>query len=244
MEKYPVEKLKRNNTAIKNSLKVVKDKTLTTRNLHMLVPEFYVDKELMNFEDGVNCICIFILVDDNYNYGLFIAPVFQRFTPYLTSKVNIDGEVYYRLDFGKDSILLDSNTTVQSKMFLFNLFETFFLLGKIPFFIDYIGLSNLLSETEKYCGSNIGSDIVAMDLITATITRVKNNETVYYKHVVNKPEDLNKFSPSFKGLKDINFSLDNTGARLVGGYLEQNMINAVIDQNNKNITPIENIIKG
>lgn len=241
MEQLQINSLKKNKQAIKECFQVVKDKTLTNRDLYVLIPELYLDKNLAKIDTEVETVCIFAIVDDRNNYGVTVAPIKQKFLPDRISKVNINDVIYRKFEFSKGSVFFGDNKATMTQSFLYDLFETFFLLGKIPWYIGYEELSDLLLETKKYNGSSIGNDPMIVQLLTSIITRVKGDESEYLRHVLRTKADLNKYKITYKGLNDVYYSLDSTSSKIIGGYLEDGMINAIMDPS-KNITPIEKIL--
>lgn len=241
MEQLNLNNLKKNKETIKQSFQLVKDKTFTNRNLSVLFPELFLSKNLAVIDSFVETVCIFVILDENNNYAVTVAPVKQKFFPDRISKININDQVYVKMDFLKGSAFFTNNNAIMTQSFLYDLFETFFLLGKIPWYIGYEELSDLLIDTKKYNGSSIGNDPMIVQLLTSVITRVKGDENEYYRHVVKSKNDLNKYKTTYKGLNDVYYSLDSTSSKIIGGYLEDGIINAIMDPS-KNITPIEKIL--
>lgn len=236
------ENLVKNTEKIKSKLKVVKDKTLTTDKISVLFPELYINKDLAKIDSYVESLCVLLLMDEYNNYAPVMASVKVIFYPDRINKVMLDNEVYFKLEFEKGTPLFTNNYAICTMNFIYNLFDLFYLLGKVPWFVTYEMLSGLLNKTSKYNGNNIGNDSLILELLTAIITRVKNEEDVYYKNKINTRSDLNKFVPEYKGLNDVYFSLSTTSSKMIGGYLEDGIINAIINPS-EDLTPIEKILK-
>lgn len=241
METLDISKLTKNENIIKQKFKVVKDMTLTTDDLSIVFPVDYTNRYLAALDEYVEVVCIFAILDNKGNYASTLAPIKQRFYPSNIEVVNIEGVKYYKLDFSKNGVFFNSNKGIQTMNFVYDLFNMFILLGKVPWYVDYISLSNLIAESSKYNGNNIGNDVFIMELIASIITKYKDNPDISYRHVVNTLKDIKDKQVTYKGLDNHIFNVETTSSRLIGGHLEDNLIAGIIDPTTNN-TKIENIL--
>lgn len=121
--------------------------------------------------------------------------------------------------------------------FLYDLFDEFFIKGNIPWFLDYDDVNDLLLETKKYAGSNIGKNPLAFEILTSIIARDPNDKKQFFRKL-----DNTKKKPTYVGLNNIYYSYTTTGARLVGGYYGPGVTAAVVDKEEE-ASYIEKILK-
>lgn len=230
MEVIDIDKLKRTKDGLLDAFKVVGNSTIVTRDISILFPELYLNKGLGVIETQVEVVCIFAIYDEDRNlYSTTIAPIKQKFSPYKLTEVNIKNNVYIRLHFNKGDVFMASNDAIVTESFMFNIFETFYLLGKVPWFLNYEDLSGVFKEADKYAGSKVGNAPLALELITSMVSRDPNDPKRLLKDVINTHDDIFKITPTFVGLKDSFMSYDSTAAKLIGGYLENGFTGAVCD---------------
>lgn len=232
MEQINSSTLKRDNKAIKTLFTKKGRSTICNRECYVLLPNNLVKKGLAEITNPVKSVCILAIVEGN-KYGTIAIPIKQNFAPHKIEKVLVDNEPYYKLNFTKGDFFFVENTAICDQAFYFELFDLLYLLGKVPFYLNYSDMANLFLEAKKYGNSKIGDNRIAWDIIAGMLARDPNNPKVFYKDFLHKDPNNIKIDPVFKGFKDVYYSYDNTSSKLIGGYLEDGMIGAVIDQETK-----------
>lgn len=221
--KIEVNKLKKNPEAFKNIFKVTEANTLVTQDIYLMFPLHFIKKGLAYINsDGLRIVGIYALLDMDDNYCIVKDPIFQELQPSNISYCEVNGEEYVIAFFNKDTIFMLNNNLVVSDSFLYDLFDEFFTNGKIPWYINYEELANLFSDSKQYTNTNIGSDPIIFEVLTSTIARTKKDKTIYYRKSLNS-------ELSYIGLNDIRYGYNNTGARLIGGYFKEGIINSIVD---------------
>lgn len=235
MEDIDITKLKHNPTLIKNKLKIIKDKVIVSDDLIVLFPEHFIKRELAIIGSTVKLVSIYCIIDSSYNFAVVASPIYQELSPERITESSISGSLYTILKFSKDSLFLISDYLVISDNFLYDIFDEFFIKGNIPFYMDYEKISNLFLESKKYANSNIGTNSIIFEIITSIISRNALDKTIYWRHSLNKGSKENM---EYIGLSNIYYAFDNTGAKIIGSYFEQGLINALM---NKEKTPTETV---
>lgn len=232
MEQINSSSLKRDNNYVKTLFLKKGNATICKRDCYVLLPDTLVNKGLAEIENPVKSVCILAIVEGN-KYATMAIPVKQSFSPHKIEKVLVDGDLHYKLYFTDGDFFFIDNSAICDQSYYFEIFELFYLLGKVPFYLNYSDVSNLFLEAKRYGNSKIGDNRIAWDIIAGLLARDPNNPKVFYKDFLHKDPANIKVDPVFKGFKDVYFSYDNTSSKLIGGYLEDGIIGAVIDPETK-----------
>ena len=229
MDKFFLNDMKRTNGLFKSYLRESGNRTFAEKDFSILFPSFFVNRNLARIENKVEVILIAMFLDPKTNqYSTISLPVKQFFVPDSVYQVQLNGIDHYKMDFKAGEIVTPNNECVQSSDFIFDIFELFFLLGKIPVYLSYTECGDLLSQAKKYAGSGAGDNVIAMHIITAVISRVLGDEGKLFKEVVKTKEDLLKYDIVYKGLKDPFYGVDSTANAIIGGHLTDNIIGSVM----------------
>lgn len=243
MEKYFLKDLKRVKGLFKTYLREEKNKTFAEKDFSILFPSFYINRNLAKIESKVELLLIAMLLDPKTNqFSTITLPVKQSFLPDSIYQIQFNNVDYYKMDFKAGDCIIPNNNCVQSSDFIFDVFETFYILGKIPEFLDYEECGDLLSETGKYAGSKTGENVIAIHIITAVISRVLGNEEHLLKEMIKTRDDLKKLPIAYKGLKDPFYGIDSTANAIIGGHLTDNIIGSVMSPE-KEANKIATILK-
>lgn len=227
MEQIDITKLKRNASILKKKLIVNSKITMCNDDLYILFPDKFLNKKLAFIGRTVKVIGILAIVDSKGNYSTVNAPVFLEFSPYGIEDVTINGKIYKKLMFYKDSVVIPNNDHLVTDSFMYDVFEEFFIQGSVPWYINYEDMGDLLLRAKEYASSKLGDDPTTIEIITSIIARYRDDKKIYFREIIGKPNMSEALT--FIGLNDIYFSFNNTGARLIGGYFGSGIVNSMVD---------------
>jgi len=230
MDVIDVSKLKRDPSVIKSYFKVTNDITIVNSNIRVVFPERFVTKELASMGATVRLPAIYAIIDEDDNYAITLSPIIQELSPYVINNISVGDVVYKELLFNKGDVFIINNNLIMQDNFMYDLFDEFYIKGNIPWYLNYDDVSNIFLETKKYANSNIGNNPLTFEILTAITTRDINNKTVFYRTALN---NKNKTYPYYIGLNNIQYSFDNTGAKIIGGYMGAGLTNAIISPETK-----------
>lgn len=221
---FEIKGLKRKPEVFKTIFKVKDNSTLTTAKLYVMFPERYIKIGLAEISvDFVKTVGIYAILDEKGNYTVVNTPIFHELLPSSTDTVTVDDVSYVICTFDKDSIFLSSNDLIVMDSFVYDLFNEFYLHGNVPWFFDYEDLPNVFRTSKQYNNIPIGNDIVTWEVLSSVVTRYSSDKTKYHRQVLDKPYE-------FIGLNDIRYGYDNTGARIIGGYMKEGLTTSIIDK--------------
>jgi len=227
-------KLKHNPEAISKLFKITGDTTFCTDDLYVVFPERYVNKKLAVMGATVKLLSIYAVIDKDYNYAVVIAPIYTFIQPTNVTAVVVKGVVNKVLEFDKGSIFCADNNLVRDDSFMYDLFIEFFDQGKVPWYISYEKLAELLAESSKYAGSGIGNDPLAFEIMSAIIARDSKDKLNFYRHKIKSLDD--KAPVEYVGLNNVVYAYDNTLSKVMGGYMETGITTAVVNKEDRSNT--------
>jgi hypothetical protein len=233
MDKLSVHSLKRNPELVKSFFKNVGETVVTTKTIRVLFPERYMNRELVFMGNTIRLLSIYAVLDDENNYAIVCAPIFQELSPNNVTDLLVDDNVYKVLHFDANDVFMPTRVLVKQDSFIYDIFDEFFIKGNIPWFLSYEDVSNLLVESKKYADSNVGNNPLTMEIITSIIARHKDDKTIRIRETIETNLDKAKADPVYIGLNNIYYAFDNTGARIIGGYYGYGVTNAIMDPETK-----------
>lgn len=219
---YDINKYNRNPDIIKKQLKSMDNKTICESDLFVLFPNRFFKKNMASIKQFVNLAGYFVIMDKKYNYSIVNSPIILQLAPSeINSNINIDGVMYTELIFKKGDKLFTANEVVENKDLLYLILDEFFIKGNVPWYMNYEDLTNVISSSKKYCGSNIGTDTIVLEMLASILARDRKDKNKQYKDTLKDTKNLDKNRPSYIGLNNIYHSFDDTGSRLLGSYFNK-----------------------
>jgi len=204
------------------------DSVVANDKLYILFPERYIKKSLATMGATAELLSMFAVVDEAFNYGVIVAPIMMTISPDNVTDVMVDGVINKVLVINKGSVFITNRKLLRIDTFMYNLFDEFFLQGNVPWYITYDKLSDIFIEAKKYADSNVGNDVLAIEIVSSIISRNAKNKTMSYRHTITK--GINKTPPVYVGLNNVYYSYDNTLSKVMGGYFQQGVTTAIVNR--------------
>lgn len=221
---FDINGLKRKPSSFQSTFKEKDNSTITTEKIYVLFPERYINRELASIAvNFVKVLGIYAIVNDRKEYTVVNTPIYHELLPQSTEVVDIDGKNYVMCGFDKGCVFLSSNDLIIMDSFVYELFAEFFLQGNIPWYLDYMDIVNIFRQSKQFTNTSLGDDLVTWETLTSLIARYSSDKTKYHRQTLDKPY-------SYVGLNDIRYGYDNTGARIIGGYMKEGIVTAIIDK--------------
>jgi len=218
-------KLKRNKSFIEANLEVKEGKVYTKEKLIIEFPKWYEKKGLLVIDDVSYLYGIFALIIDN-KYSVSIIPTLLPTTPIAVTEVVKDEIEYIQYHYGKGDVIIENTTVVKKEILSFNLFESFFLQARVPWFIEYEDLIRILDNLQKYAKSNLGNNYISTELVVSFITRNKEDKRVFYRQKQDEPYE-------YIDLMNVYYSAISTISKLAGNYFTESLVSALVQHEDK-----------
>jgi len=242
MEKLDIKNLKRNPSKIKNSLKTTGDMVIAKKNLSIIFPQKFVDKELTILDNICEILGIIIIMDEDLNYSVMTVPGKLSTEPNEIETVEIGDELFVKLIIEEGNAIFTSNKIVKNTDLIYQIFELLMLQGKVPFYLNYIDLYKVFSNIPKYTGSDVGIDTLGFEVLIAISARNPNNLDMQFRKYIKDNKDMVETTPAWVGLKNIYYSYNSTLSKIAGSYFKKGLIAAIVKPEDKSTT-LENILR-
>lgn len=233
--------LKKDQNNASKHLKVVSNSMIVTKDMYILFPARFEDKNLAYFNETISVVGFVAIVIDNV-YTTMKIPTYINVNPSKVSKVKIEEVEYYKLDFDANNVFIDNINLVKSDGHIYFIFEEFFIRGNIPFYFDYSDPTKVFDKVKKYCGSSIGKNPAALELFTAIIARYSKNRSISYRHALNKNPNM-KENPVYTGLLNVFHTFNNNLSKIGGSYLSDGIPSAIDNNDSTNVSSLEKIYR-
>ena len=226
--------LKRDKDYVRSTITKKDDGYYTTKKTIIEFPKWYETKGLYEISDNTFVYGIFaMIVDDKYSVARI--PTVINTTPLMVKEVERDGEVYIQLIYGPGDRIINGEKVLMQPFLSYEYFNGFYMLAKVPWFIDYEDLVFTMDNTTKYAGNNLGSNTVGNEVLATFISRQQENKHAFFR---TDP----KGKPYFVGLMDVRFSALSTINKQAGNYPEESLVSALINKEKKPTT-LENHVR-
>jgi len=242
MDKLNISGLKRNPDIIKKCFKKVGKSLVVTKSIRVIFPDRYNNIDLALIGKTTRVVAIYAILDDEGNYAISNLPIFIELTPSNISDIDIDGNINKVLHFEAGEMYTPSSALVIDNRFLYDLFNEFYINGRIPWFMDYSDAISIFEKTKKYANSDLGENPITMEILSSIIARPKGNLNIFYRQKIKSIKDIVANKPEYIGLMNIFYTFDNTVSKLVGSYYSKGVSSAIVNKETST-TKIEEILR-
>lgn len=216
-------------------------KVVAGKDIVIVIPSRYENKDLLTLGTIVTTLAIFIIVDmDAKKYSVHNVPVLMKLLPNLVDNGFIDDSPSKFLYFEKDEIVVPSTTIPMASHYLFDLVEEFVLNGNVPLFLNPFDLAKMFLYLRHYTGSSIGDNFLTMVIISSLLSRDKNDPTKYLRETAKTVKDFDNVT--YVGFGDPTSSFPDTGNKLGGAHLKTTTVAAIVRPNTDVINKSEEIL--
>lgn len=234
-----ISKLKRSPEVMLKSIKVKDNVIYNTKKVYVMFPNRFVDKSMVSLGNKSTVLGVFALLNEEQtHYSVSLIPARVTMYPNEIDTILVNNEEYTLLEVEKDSILIDTTILIQESDLVFDLYDMFMLKGKIPWYLTYEDVPIVFSNLPKYTGSKAGMNVLTYEILTAVISRDKDDLNIEFRN----SKDISKYQPVFVGLENVWHSYKTTTSKLVGNYFKMATVSA-INHKEEEVDKLESIIR-
>jgi len=236
-----IEKLKRDRERVLAALRVLPDGSLVAlKKLTVCFPKRFEQSNLAEVANTVTSILMLgIVVGDCYAFLGGMTKVTLK--PGDIYEETIKNDRYYMLDFEPGDTVIQSLTVPMDANISYYYYLEFTKYARISWYFDESDLLSVYDEAKFYTGKSMGACNQAVRVLYALTQRDPNNLDIPFRY---SPaiKDLN-VKPRIIGINNPGQLLNSTFSRLASGYMADNIISGILNQDTK-VTSLEEVIRG
>lgn len=233
--------LKHNKALVEGSLTVLDDHAvICNRDMEVYIPKRFVENGMATVEEKVTTVAVLGLVIPGVAYASLVALAEVNLSPLNIREVSIKGDTYMVLEFSKGDTIIESLEVMQDPNFAYTYHQEFDFYAKIPWYMDKDMLTGLFDNAKQETGSGVGSSPQVIRVLKSLMLRDPDNLGKPYR---NSKAMLEGRDPVIVGLNNSAMLIDGTFSKVMGGYLRDNTLAAIVNPDSK-VTDLEKVIKG
>lgn len=236
-----ITQFKHNKGAALSALRVLPDHSvMAVKPVTMCFPKRFEESGLAEVYDEVSCIGLVGVMSGGY-YACFGGLAKFIFQPGDVSETVINGTPYVVMEFEPGETVIQSLLVPIDPLITYDFFLEFIKFARIPWYIDYEKILEIIDESGSVTGSSSGSSPQVIRVILSLTCRDPNNPDLEFRYSPLLKDPNAK--PLVIGMNNPGQLLTGTFARFSGGYLSDNTI-AALQEGPTEITVLEEILKG
>ncbi|EBV8434055.1 hypothetical protein AVA65_07380 [Salmonella enterica subsp. enterica serovar Minnesota] len=236
-----VTKLAYNPKRIESLYTVMEDQSVVAnRAFEVHIPKRFTENNMAEVTDVVTSVVVLGLVIPGECYGALIALMGCTMIPSGMREIGIDGEKYLVLEFEKGDTFIENLSVTKDPDMPYHYFMEFNVYARLPWYVQPKMLTSLYDNAKIDLGKAVGSSPQVMRVFNAMQFRDPDNLDNAYR---NSKAMLDGRPPVIVGLNNSSMLIDGTFSKLLGGYLSDNILAAIINPDSR-ATDFEKVIKG
>lgn len=236
-----VTKLAYNPQRIETLYTVMEDESVVAnRAFEVHIPKRFTENGMAEVTDVVTSVVVLGIVVPDECYGTMVALMGCTMIPSGMRELSVDGEKYLVLEFEKGDTFIESLDVTKDPDMPYHFFMEFNVYARLPWYIQPKMLTSMYDTAKQDLGKTVGSSPQVMRVFNAMQMRDPDNLDNAYR---NSKAMLDGRPPVIVGLNNSSMLIDGTFSKLLGGYLSDNILAAIINPDTR-ATDFEKVIKG
>lgn len=219
------------------------EQVLCKNNCYIQVPKAFFESGLGVLGADISVYGCFAVILETGEWAL--VNVTARFSLQPTS-INIkaiDDVEYYEFFFAKDTVVFKTTGLLQQSKIIFDPFQTFLFMGRVPWYISYESHGQLFDTAPHFAGFGALKNPELMEFMTAMCARKANdpsNEFLRLKIKDYSEGDVGNvdFVPMGSVIATVRSSLN----KISGAYAQDGIISAIVSPSDK-VGTVERIVR-
>jgi len=209
----------------------------TGKELKVYIPEVYQGRNLLSIGNTASSLGVLQLrINGKYEATLLLLNKIEiEFES--DSKVTEHEYEYIVLNVLPGQALIRNTRLVKDPGSIYNIFMTFVALGKLPPFLDYDATQSIFDNDRLVCGASLGVNHSIWEMVFAHMHRDKEDPYTFYRYTKMDKE------PQIVSLHAISHGPQSTSAKVIGGYMSDGLVSALVDKSEKESSLIENMLR-
>lgn len=213
---------------------------VANRPFLVYLPKRFTENDMAEVTDVVRTAAVLGIVIPGECYAPLTALMDITLCPSAIHETTIDGTRYLVLEFDEGDTFIENLNVPKEPNQPYFYYMEFVIYAKIPWYVDKDTLTSLFDYASQDLGKKVGETPQIMRVLMSMMFRDPDNLDRAYR---NSQAMLDGRPPVIVGLNNSSMLIDGTFSKLLGGYLADNMLSAIINQDDK-VTDLDKMIKG
>lgn len=234
--------LKRNPKKVMDKIIQTDSSMLASEDMSIIFPSRWLDNaaNLARIDITVSILGILCFMDKDNNYTVTKVPTRITCNPNRITDVTIDDVLYKEMHFSRGEQLIVNRDIVKDNGDLFTVFSEFYFKANIPFYIKENELTQVFINADKFAGSKVGQNSMALELMTSIVAKSKDDLNIPFRIAINKNPNA---EVQFVNLLNPYYTFKSTFGRISGSYAKQGRLAALVDPSTNTENKIEQILR-
>ena len=237
-------KLKRNPRAVTANFSVnAAEQVVCKNNCYIQAPKGFFDSGLGQLGADISLYGCFAVILESGDYALVNITAMFSIAPTSINIITVDDVEYYEFFFAKDSVIFKTTGLLEQSKIVFDPFQTFLFMGRVPWYISYDDHGRLFDTAPHFAGFGALKNPELIEFMSAMCGRKANdpsNEFLRLK-IQNYSEGDSgnvEFVPMGSVIATVRSSLN----KLSGAYAQDGIISAIVSPSDK-VGTVEKIVR-
>lgn len=213
---------------------------VANRTMEVHLPKRFVDNGMAVITDKVNTAAVLGLVIPGVAYAPLVAVLNVTLSPLSTREMMVDGVQYLVLEFEEGDTVIDNLRVIKDSGQAYVYHMEFENYARKPWYLNKDDLTSMYDNSGYESGMVVGTSPQVVRVFHSLMFRDPENLDIPYR---NSKAMLEGREPIIVGLNNSPLLADGTFAKQMGGYLKDNTVAAIVNQDTK-VTNLEKIMKG
>lgn len=233
-----------NPKAVRENFEVNKAKQVICKNpCYIQVPMSYFDSGLGTLGADTQIYGLFVVILETGQMSLVNTTAMFNISPTATNVKIIEGVEYYEFYFAANSVVFKTTGLLSNSKLIFNPFQTFLFMGRVPWFVGYDDHGRIFDTAPKFAGFGALKNPEVMELLTAACARRANDESNEFLRVlIQNYSEGDPGNVDFVPLGSVIATVRSSLNKISGAYGQDGVISATVSPYNK-VGTMERIVR-
>jgi len=226
---------------VRKAITVLDDgSVVANRELNVYFPQRFIQNKMAEVIDYVSVLPVlgFVIPDECYMCWTSMLPM--RMFPSEMRDVSVKGDKYICMVFREGDIVFENIQASIDPNVPYFYFMEFVNYAKIPWYMDYKAHSSLFDSARSEIGKAVGSSPHVMRVLASIIYRDPDDLEKPYRGSKAMKEGR---EPVIVGLNNPSMLINDSFSKIMGGYLADNLLSAIIKPADK-VSNLDRLIRG
>ena len=223
-------KLTRNPEAVSaNFVKNSAGQVICKNDCYIQAPKAFFEGNLGVLGSDISVYGCFVTILDSGDYALTSVTAMFSLSPTSTNIKTVDDVEYYEFYFKKDTVVFKTDGLLQSSKIVYDPFRTFYLMGRVPWYISYDDFGKLFDTAPHNAGFKSLENTSLMEFLAAMCARKRGTtDSEFLRLLIQKYSDGDAGQVDYVPMGSVVASVRSSMNKISGAYAQDGIISAIV----------------